>query len=170
MTTLATQSHTLASGATVTPVQFMDLTGLQEDVLWAIGNASRRGTLVRAAPKRSNADGTVTAEVHYVGEAPVLPSQVRAPLALEGPAEPIEQGRWDSWDTFSACLLAGKVAIGGGIAYLVYLGAVAAFTWLSVHLTAILGAIGAVLVVMLLLGAITGGKGCPGLHCGGCRG
>jgi hypothetical protein len=163
----------LPSGATVSPVQFQDLTGLSEDVLYAIGRAGRLGTLVRAEPVRENPDGTVTARVHAT-EPLTLPE---GPLALPGPATPVEdwvsgqsRERWETGDYVIAGITACKYAAIGGIAYLAYVGISAVCAWVALHSGAILGAIGAVLAVMLLLATLGGGKGCPGIHCAGCSG
>jgi hypothetical protein len=169
----ATTATLLPSGATVRPVQYQDLTGLQEDVLYAIGRAGRLGALVRAEPVRENPDGTVTARVHAT-ELITLPD---APFALPGPAVPADdwvpgqpRERWETGDYVIAGLTACKYAVIGGIAYLAYVGVSAVCAWIAVNSGAILGAIGAVLAVMLLLATLGGGKGCPGIHCGGCSG
>jgi hypothetical protein len=163
----------LPSGATVSPVQFQDLTGLSEDVLYAIGRAGRLGTLVRAEPVRENPDGTVTARVHTT-EPLTLPE---GPLALPGPAAPVEdwvpgqsRERWEAGDYVIAGLTVGKYATIGGIAYLAYVGISAVCTWIGLNSGAILGAVGTVLAVRLLLATLGGGRDCPGIHCGGCNG
>lgn len=165
MTDLANYSSPTES--TVEPVKFLDMTGVSEDVLWTIGRASRMGQLVRIESRTDHGDGTASARIAYIGDTPVMP--VTTP-ALPGPAPVIdERWHWDSWDYFMAAIRVGQVAVAGSAVWLV----VQALLWvrdlLATYGTQIVGGIAAIVVILIALLALGGGK-CPGLHCGGCRG
>ena len=159
--------------ATVEPVKFLDMTGVSEDVLWAIGRASRMGQLVRVEDHAERPDGTVRARIAYTGETPQMPATA---LALPGPARPAasaplpdEPQRWEAWDYIMAGLIATVVAMAGAALWGLYLAVMALGAWVAAHSAQIVGTL-AIIAVIMLLALLGGGKACPGLHCGGCRG
>ena len=156
--------------ATVEPVKFLDMTGVSEDVLWAIGRASRMGQLVRVEDHAERPDGTVRARIAYSGETPQMPATA---LALPGPARPAplldERERWEAWDYVTAGLIATVVAMAGAALWGLYLAVMALGAWVAAHSAQIVGTL-AIIAVIMLLALLGGGKACPGLHCGGCRG
>lgn len=150
---------------TVAPVQVIDLTGLQEEVLYALGRASRRGTLVRAEPLQTNPDGTVTVRAHYTVEPPALPR----PMLTERAPRPSGRERWETWDYVYAGLIVLGLAATAATVWVAYLAVLAVCAWIAAHLTVILISIAVLIGLIIFFGR---SASCAGIitHCGGCRG
>ncbi|MGH7743360.1 MAG: hypothetical protein ACREQ5_00860 [Candidatus Dormibacteria bacterium] len=152
-----------------TPLQYLDVTGVQEDVLWAVGRAQRLGQLARVDPAHHNDDGTVTVRIYHTG--PAHTRHMPTPPGAE-----VDPPRWDSWDYFSAGLLITRYLFVGGVVCVVLWRIGVAVSgigaWFGANGATIIGVVGAIALVMLLL-ALLGrrGRGCPGVisHCFGCR-
>lgn len=158
----------LVPAGTTRPVRVQNLTGLQEDVLYAVGYAQRVGALVRVEQVADGGHGSVTVRVHHTLLVPlVLPKQLAA----------VELGRARDWmDYVELGLRCAPWLLGGGIAFGVYELIHKAAVWLGVHghviatgITSALAGV-AVLGLLALLGGGGRGGGCVGLHCGGCKG
>lgn len=152
---------------TVEPVRHWDMTDVPENVLWVIGRARRTGQLVRVDNTTDHPDGTVTARIHHTG-ALALPGVT--PLEL---TPDIGRQRWDAGDYTVAVCVGGAAAIAGTAVWLIYSAVTALGALLAIHSGVILPALittVAVIGALLLILVPLAGKGCPGLHCGGCKG
>lgn len=168
MTDLA--PYTPPTTVTTEPVKFLDMTGVSEDVLWAIGRASRMGQLVRIESHTESPDGTIRARIAYTGETPQMPTALALPAGSTAPPVIDERWHWDSWDYFMAAIRVGQVAIAGTAVWLIYEAVLWVRDLLATYGAQILGGIAAIVAVILLLALLGGGKGCAGIHCGGCKG
>lgn len=170
MTDLAT--YTPPATTTVEPVKYMDMTGVSEDVLWAIGRASRLGQLVRIESHTTLDNGRVHARVAYTGDTPQMPSTALALVPSPATAPPLidERWHWDSWDYFMAAIRVGQVAIAGTAVWLVTQAVLWVRDFLATYGAQILGGIAAIVLILIALLVLGGSGKCPGLHCGGCKG
>jgi hypothetical protein len=111
------------------------------------------------------------AEIVAINDVPVLPVRV-IPRPLGSPAEP---HRLNPWYNPEPWLLAAKFSIPLAIAGCIVWGFVDLVSAITAHAaditrTAEYAGLG-VLGLLVALALLRGGKGgCPGLHCGGCRG
>jgi hypothetical protein len=111
------------------------------------------------------------AEIVAINDVPVLPVRI-IPRPLESPAEP---HRLNPWYNPEPWLLAAKFSIPLGITGCIIWGFVDLIGAITAHAADItrtaeyagLGVLGLIVTMVLLRG---GKGGCPGLHCGGCRG
>lgn len=159
---------TRPSTTTLTPVNTIDVTGSPADVMWTVGRYREMGALVRPPEMRpAPHPGVETARVRLLAGTPVLPV---------GPDT--DRVRYDTIDYLIAAapiVKYGLVAAAVGTAgYGIYRMVAAAWAWFGVHGAAVvdtaLGA-GGLIGLLMLLGTLRGGgKGCPGIHCGGCSG
>lgn len=167
-TQLPTRYTTPPATIQPTPVQYLDFTGVQEDVMWAVGRAQRLGQLVRMEPVTPNDDGTVTARIYHTGPAYTL----AMPIQLGADVE--TANRWDAWDYFSATMITARYLFIGSVTVTALWGIWWVVTtigdFLNVYAGLIVGGICVVLILRLLM-ALLGGRGCPGVvsHCFGCR-
>lgn len=160
---------TRGTRSTVAPVDTVDITGSPSDVMWTVGRYREMGALVRPPEMRpATTPGVETARVRLLVGTPVLPV---------GPDT--DRIHYDTIDYLIAAAPLVKygliTAAAGIVGYGIYRMVTAVGAWLNIHGAAIvdttLGIVG-LAGLLLLLGLLRGGKGCPGItsHCGGCRG
>jgi hypothetical protein len=157
----------LTPATTRVAVRVQDLTGLKEDVLYAVGYAERVGALVRVEPVTDHGNGSVTVRVHHTLLVPlVLPTQLAA----------VRIGHYRDWmDYVEIGLRLAPWLLGAGLLWVGYTVVTRVMDWFDVHSTVIASVSSGVLGLAALLGLLCllgGGRGggCVGLHCGGCKG
>jgi hypothetical protein len=156
-----------APRGTVAPVTTIDVTGSPADVMWTVGRYREMGALACPPETRPTIHpGEETARVRLVVGTPVLPV---------GPDDPM---RYDAIDYLIAAapivkyglITAAVVTAGYGI-YSTVKPVVAWFDTNGAAMVSGVVSVVALLALVMLLAALRGGgKGCAGLHCGGCKG
>jgi hypothetical protein len=137
--------------------------------MWTVGRYREMGALVRPPETRPTGHpGVETARVRLLAGTPVLPV---------GPDT--DRIRYDTIDYLIAAGPIVKYTLitgaGATAVYGIYRMLAAVGAWFNVHGAAIIATtlgVGGLIVLILLLGMLRGGKGCAGItsHCGGCRG
>jgi hypothetical protein len=154
----------------VMPPIFHEVVGRSADVLYTIARYQEMGALMSVERLDPVVPGEERARIHLLVGTPILPV---------GPEYDREQ--WEIGDYFIASLMVLRyllyASLGGGalwVIYHIYLGIAAVFDWFGVHSAVMASSITgiATLAVLVFLLALLkgGGKGCAGIHCGGCRG
>jgi hypothetical protein len=150
---------------TITPTEERILTGFLSDVMYTAGRYDELGVVLRTPqPIQCPTPGQVSYRITVTAGTPLLPigidyARESAVDYLIAAAPIIKYG-----------LIAGAAATAGYGIYSVIHSVVAWFTVNGAALVSGVVAVGVVTTLLLLLGALRGGKGCVGIHCGGCRG
>lgn len=155
--------------AYTTQVRMDTLTGPLEAVLYSVGYVRRVGALVRVGDQIDHGDGSVTVRVWHTLVVPLtLPQQL---------GDPVDMRNTRDWvDYLELGLRVMPWAIGLGVVGVGWWAVARALSWFHVHSAAIstgidgLLGLAALVVLLMLCGARGGGRGCVGLHCGGCKG
>jgi hypothetical protein len=151
---------------TITPTEERILTGFLSDVMYTAGRYDELGVVLRSPqPIQCPTPGQVSYRVTVTAGAPLLP------IGIDYDRESAVDYLIAAAPVIKYGLIAGVVATAG---YGIYSVIHSVVSWFDANGAAVVSGavtVGVVVALVVLLSVLRGGgKGCAGLHCGGCKG